>query len=101
MFDIRIYTEQVNYFSCRHGILGIDRLLNFLLQEWLQDIKKNQLPTILSGVGPLYTFVQLCNKFCSLFLFKMLSKIDFNILMCFFFLSIFSSRYSRSILVTN
>lgn len=46
--------------SHRHGILGIDRLLNFMLQEWLQDIKRNQLPSILSGVGPMYSLVQLC-----------------------------------------
>lgn len=29
--------------SYRHGILGVDRLLNFLIKEWLQDIKKRQL----------------------------------------------------------
>lgn len=47
-------------FNCRHGILGVDRLFNFLLQEWLQDIKKKQLPKILGGVGPMYSLVQLC-----------------------------------------
>lgn len=46
--------------SYRHGILGLDRLLNFLIQEWLQDIKKRQLPKILGGVGPMYSLVQLC-----------------------------------------
>lgn len=46
--------------SYRHGILGVDRLLNFLIQEWLQDIKKRQLPKILGGVGPMYSLVQLC-----------------------------------------
>jgi autophagy-related protein 2 len=46
--------------SYRHGILGLDRLLNFLVQEWLQDIKKRQLPKILGGVGPMYSLVQLC-----------------------------------------
>lgn len=46
--------------SHRHGILGVDRLLNFMLQEWLQDIKRNQLPSILSGVGPMHSLVQLC-----------------------------------------
>jgi autophagy-related protein 2 len=46
--------------SYRHGILGFDRLLNFLIQEWLQDIKKRQLPKILGGVGPMYSLVQLC-----------------------------------------
>lgn len=46
--------------SYRHGILGFDRLINFLIQEWLQDIKKRQLPKILGGVGPMYSLVQLC-----------------------------------------
>lgn len=44
----------------RQGILGVDRLINFLLHEWLQDIKKRQLPKILGGVGPMYSLVQLC-----------------------------------------
>lgn len=46
--------------SYRHGILGADRLVNFLIQEWLQDIKKRQLPKILGGVGPISSLVQLC-----------------------------------------
>jgi len=46
--------------SYRHGILGTDRLVNFLIQEWLQDIKKRQLPKILGGVGPMYSLLQLC-----------------------------------------
>jgi autophagy-related protein 2 len=46
--------------SYRHGVLGMDRLLNYLIQEWLQDIKKRQLPKILGGVGPMYSLVQLC-----------------------------------------
>jgi autophagy-related protein 2 len=48
--------------SYRHGILGFDRLINFLIQEWLQDIKKRQLPKILGGVGPMYSLVQLCES---------------------------------------
>lgn len=48
--------------SYRHGILGVDRLLNFLIQEWLQDIKKRQLPNILGGVGPMYSLIQLCKS---------------------------------------
>lgn len=49
--------------SYRHGILGFERLINFLVQEWLQDIKKRQLPKILGGVGPMYSLVQLCKFF--------------------------------------
>lgn len=53
--EIRL--KRINY---RHGVLGFERLLNFLIQEWLQDIKKRQLPKILGGVGPMYSLVQLC-----------------------------------------
>ena len=31
----------------------------FALNEWLQDIKRNQLPSILGGIGPMYSLVQL------------------------------------------
>lgn len=44
----------------KHGILGIDKLMNFLMQQWLQDIKKRQLPSLLGGIGPIHSFVQLC-----------------------------------------
>lgn len=46
--------------SHRYGLLGYDKLLAYLASEWLQDIKKNQLPGLLSGVGPMYSVVQLC-----------------------------------------
>lgn len=46
--------------SHRHGLLGIDKLLSFALHEWLQDIKKHQLPSLLGGFGPMHSFVQLC-----------------------------------------
>lgn len=51
----------------RHGLLGFNKLLTFLLSEWLQDIKKNQLPSLLGGVGPMHSLVQLCeHKYISL-----------------------------------
>ncbi|XP_029712827.1 autophagy-related protein 2 homolog A [Aedes albopictus] len=53
--------------SYRHGLLGVDRLISFLLQEWLQDIKKKQLPKILGGVGPMYSLVQLFQGIWDLF----------------------------------
>ena len=43
----------------RHGLLGFDKLMSFLFAEWLQDIKKNQLQSLLGGVGPMYSVVQL------------------------------------------
>ncbi|KAL3285630.1 hypothetical protein HHI36_000162 [Cryptolaemus montrouzieri] len=53
--------------SYRHGLLGVDKLAAFLLQEWLSDIKKNQLPSLLSGVGPIYSLVQLFQGIKDLF----------------------------------
>lgn len=47
-------------FIYRQGFLGLEALLNYFVRMWLQDIKKNQLPSILSGVGPMHAFVQLC-----------------------------------------
>uniref|UniRef100_A0A673TVZ0 Autophagy related 2B n=1 Tax=Suricata suricatta TaxID=37032 RepID=A0A673TVZ0_SURSU len=43
----------------RHGLLGVDRLFSYAVAEWLTDIKKNQLPGLLGGVGPLHSLVQL------------------------------------------
>ncbi|KAH0569025.1 autophagy-related protein 2 homolog B [Cotesia glomerata] len=51
----------------RHGLLGIDKLMAFILAEWLQDIKKNQLPSLLGGVGPMHSLVQLFQGFRDLF----------------------------------
>ncbi|XP_055908295.1 autophagy-related protein 2 homolog B isoform X2 [Eupeodes corollae] len=51
----------------KHGLLGIDKLIAHLCKEWLQDIKKNQVPAILSGVGPTYAFVQLFQGVYDLF----------------------------------
>lgn len=44
----------------RHGLLGFNKLMEFLLQEWIADIKKNQLSTILGGIGPMAAVIQLC-----------------------------------------
>lgn len=44
----------------RHGILGIDKLVNYFFQEWLSDIKKTQIHNLLSGVGPMHLVVKFC-----------------------------------------
>ncbi|XP_076284575.1 autophagy-related 2 isoform X1 [Lasioglossum baleicum] len=51
----------------RHGLLGFDKLITFMLTEWLQDIKKNQLPSLLGGVGPIHSLVQLFQGIRDLF----------------------------------
>ena len=47
----------------KHGLLGYEKLISFLLHEWLSDIKTNQLGNLLSGVGPMYAIAQLCKFF--------------------------------------
>ncbi|KAK6635316.1 hypothetical protein RUM44_000567 [Polyplax serrata] len=51
----------------RHGLLGFDKLVNFVLTEWAHDIKKNQLPSLLGGVGPMHSLVQLIQGIRDLF----------------------------------
>lgn len=52
--------------SHRHGLLGLEKLVSYFLHEWLHDIKKNQLPSLLGGVGPMHSLVQLCKNFFEL-----------------------------------
>lgn len=47
----------LSFFAFR--LLGVDKLFSFAINEWLNDIKKNQLPGILGGVGPIHSLVQL------------------------------------------
>jgi autophagy-related protein 2 len=53
--------------SYRHGLLGFDKLITFLAREWINDIKKNQIPNLLVGVGPIYSFVQIFQGIRDLF----------------------------------
>ncbi|XP_061461555.1 autophagy-related protein 2 homolog A isoform X2 [Rhineura floridana] len=52
---------------CRHGLLGVEKVVNYALTEWLTDIRKNQLPGILGGVGPMHSVVQLFHGLRDLF----------------------------------
>ena len=52
----------------RNGILGVDRLLSLVVTEWLADIRQNQVPAILGGVGPMYSVLQLVQGVKDLFL---------------------------------
>ncbi|CAL9686608.1 unnamed protein product [Knipowitschia caucasica] len=47
----------------RQGLLGVDKLFTYAMNEWLNDIKKNQLPGLLGGVGPIHSLVQLVQGF--------------------------------------
>ncbi|XP_028824130.1 autophagy-related protein 2 homolog A-like [Denticeps clupeoides] len=52
---------------CRHGLLGVDKVVQYAINEWLADIRKNQLPGILGGVGPMHSVVQLFHGVRDLF----------------------------------
>lgn len=52
---------------CRHGLLGVDKVIQYAVNEWLADIRKNQLPGILGGVGPMHSVVQLFHGVRDLF----------------------------------
>ncbi|KAG9509528.1 Autophagy-related protein 2-like B, partial [Fragariocoptes setiger] len=43
----------------KHGMRGIDRVIVFIVTSWMTDIKRNQLPCLLGGVGPMHSFIQL------------------------------------------
>lgn len=45
--------------SYRHGLLGIEKLVSHCLQEWLMEIKRHQLPSLLGGVGPMHFLIML------------------------------------------
>lgn len=66
--------------SHRHGLLGFDKLVAYLLAEWLQDIKKNQLPSLLGGVGPMHSLVQLCEYTVLLLLKQNIVTINFTVM---------------------
>ncbi|XP_059053209.1 autophagy-related protein 2 homolog A isoform X2 [Achroia grisella] len=43
----------------RLGLLGLEKLVQWALHEWLTDIKAHQLPGLLSGIGPMHSLLQL------------------------------------------
>ncbi|KAJ6216747.1 hypothetical protein RDWZM_007904 [Blomia tropicalis] len=53
--------------SNKHGILGFEKVLSYVIEEWAKDIKRNQLPSILGGVGPMHSFIQLFQGIRDLF----------------------------------
>lgn len=50
------------------SLLGVDKLFSYAINEWLNDIKKNQLPGLLGGVGPIHSLVQL-GKYHTMYLY--------------------------------
>ena len=50
-----------------NGIVGLDRLLTQLVTDWLADIRQNQVPALLGGVGPMHSLLQLVQGIKDLF----------------------------------
>lgn len=48
--------------------LGLDKLITLLVTDWLADIRQNQIPAILGGVGPMHSFLQLAQGIKDLFI---------------------------------
>lgn len=55
----KIKLKKINY---RRGLLGIDRVLHYLVKEWLNHIKNRQLPSLLQGIGPMNSIVIFCES---------------------------------------
>lgn len=63
-----VITDAADFIMLSHSrLLGVEKVMAYMLSEWLTDIRANQLPSILGGVGPMYSFVQLSK---SLFFFS-------------------------------
>ncbi|KAI6657385.1 Autophagy-related protein 2-like protein B [Oopsacas minuta] len=57
--DLNCSEIKLKKLSSRKGFLGYDKLLEYVITEWLTDIKSYQLPRIIGGVGPMYYITQL------------------------------------------
>lgn len=87
------------------SLLGVDKVIQYAVTEWLTDIRKNQLPGILGGVGPMHSVVQLCELTQLIFAFS--AKHLHVFLFCFisWYISFsalsFSPWSERSVLVAH
>jgi len=50
MFDIFFFSS----------LLGFDKVVNYAVNEWLVDIRRNQVYSIMGGVSPVHTLLQVC-----------------------------------------
>ncbi|KFD57607.1 hypothetical protein M513_01710 [Trichuris suis] len=51
----------------RHGLLGIEKVVSYALNEWLTDIRQNQLLNIVGSVGPLHNVSEIAQGIRDLF----------------------------------
>ncbi|XP_022818068.1 autophagy-related protein 2 homolog A isoform X1 [Spodoptera litura] len=40
------------------GLLGIEKLIQYATTEWMNDIKRHQLPGLIGGIGPMHSVLQ-------------------------------------------
>lgn len=52
----------------KSGLLGMDKLIHYISSEWMNDIRRNQLPSVLGGVGPMHSVSKLVGGVRDLFL---------------------------------
>lgn len=52
----------------KSGLLGVDRLIQYVSNEWINDIRRNQLPSVLGGVGPMHSLGKLLGGIRDLFM---------------------------------
>ncbi len=43
----------------RQGLLGPSRCVQYAINEWITDIKRNQLPNVVGSYGPISSLVQI------------------------------------------
>lgn len=55
-----VFSCKIHFSAPLSSLLGVDKVIQYAVTEWLTDIRKNQLPGILGGVGPMHSVVQLC-----------------------------------------
>uniref|UniRef100_A0A5S6QFN4 Autophagy-related protein 2 n=1 Tax=Trichuris muris TaxID=70415 RepID=A0A5S6QFN4_TRIMR len=51
----------------RHGLLGVEKVILYALNEWLTDIRQNQLLSIVGSVGPLHNISEIAQGIRDLF----------------------------------
>ncbi|KAK8735432.1 hypothetical protein OTU49_005389 [Cherax quadricarinatus] len=52
----------------KSGLLGMNKLIQYVTNEWVNDIRRNQLPSVLGGVGPMHSVGKLVGGIRDLFL---------------------------------
>lgn len=53
--------------SYKQGLLGFDKLIKYACDQWVHDITKNQIPSLISGVGPMNALFKLFTGIRDLF----------------------------------